>query len=491
MSVVIDGLGPARPGGRAPKRPPQGSLYARREPIYPKLVRGPFRRLKWALLLVMLGVYYGVPWLRWPRPSPAPDQAVLVDFVYGRFYFFMIHLWPDEVYFITGLLVLSALGLFFVTAMFGRVWCGYACPQTVWTDLFIAVERWFEGDRNARIRRNDGRPTLNTVVRKIGKHGVWLLIAMATGGAWILYFHDAPTVARQFFVGQAPATAYIFFWLMTFTTYALAGLMREQVCTYMCPWPRIQGAMIDRETLQVTYRFDRGEPRAAHKKGASWDGRGDCIDCRVCVAVCPMGIDIREGLQLACIDCALCIDACDEVMVKVDRPRGLIAYDAEARVVARAEGRPAPVRLVRPRTIFYALALTLISGLMVYGFVTRPPLGLHVVRDRSPFFVRLHDGSIRNGYTLEIANRTFAPRRLEISVLGLAGARLKRPGEPGEQVVAGADQVTPVRLFVASPAAGLKGPLNPVDVQVSDADAPASAPLVAKSTFVWDGGAPQ
>ncbi len=471
MTVVINTLKPVARAEPADKPAP---LYVKRKAIYPKRVKGPFRQLKWGLLLVMLGIYYGVPWIRWARPAPQPQQAVLVDFLHGRFFLFGLHLWPDEVYFITALLVISALSLFLVSALFGRLWCGYACPQTVWTDLFIAVERLFEGDRNARMHLDAQPWSVEKALRKGGKHAVWLLVGMATGGAWIFYFHDAPTTFRQFFVGQAPPTAYIFFWLLTFTTYIFAGTMREQVCTYLCPWPRIQGAMLDKDSLQVTYRYDRGEPRGAHKKGADWSGRGDCIECTQCVVACPMGIDIRDGLQLECINCGLCIDACDEVMVKVGRPKGLIAFDTDANVLARANNQPTRLRLVRPRTIFYGVALTGVLALTGYGLATRPTFGLHVVRDRAPLFVRLHDGSIRNGYTLEIANRSFERRKLDVIVRGPGDVGLREPGEAGSatghiQITAEADQVTPVRLFATLPAAVLPGPLTPIRVTLVDA----------------------
>ncbi|MHA7872046.1 MAG: cytochrome c oxidase accessory protein CcoG, partial [Hyphococcus sp.] len=314
-------------------------LYKARVPIYPKLVHGTFRKLKWAILFATLGVYYILPWIRWTRGPGEPDQAVLVDFPGRRFYFFFIEIWPDELYFVTGLLILAALALFLATALFGRVWCGYACPQTVWTDLFIAVERFIEGDRNKRMRLAKAPWDAEKIGKKALKHAIWIIIAAATGGAWVLYFHDAPTIFGQLFTGAAPFSAYLFLGILTFTTYTLAGAMREQVCTYMCPWPRIQAALTDEETLQVTYKKDRGEPRGAHKKGESWEERGDCIDCKACVAACPMGIDIREGAQLECINCALCIDACDDIMKKIDRPLGLIAYDTDMNLERRVNGQ--------------------------------------------------------------------------------------------------------------------------------------------------------
>ena len=339
MAVVIDRrsreAAAVSPAERVRERQARGGLYKPRTPIYPKLVHGRWRAIKWALLIVTLGIYYLTPWIRWARPAGLPQQAVLVDFTGGRFYFFTLQLWPQEVYFLTGLLVLAALALFLTTALFGRLWCGYACPQTVWTDLYIYVERLFEGDRNARMRLDAAPMSLGKLWRKSGKHAVWLAVAFGTGGAWIFYFHDAPTLLRDFWAGRAPFSAYLSCGLLTAATYLLAGHMREQVCTYMCPWPRIQGAMLDQHSLQVTYRLDRGEPRGAHKKDQAWAGRGDCIDCRQCVVACPMGIDIRDGAQLECINCGLCIDACDAIMRKVERPRGLIGYDTDAAVAAR------------------------------------------------------------------------------------------------------------------------------------------------------------
>jgi cytochrome c oxidase accessory protein FixG len=272
--------------------------------------------------------------------------------------------------------------------------------------------------------------------------------------------------------------------ILTFSTYILAGSMREQVCTYMCPWPRIQGAMIDAHSLQVTYRRDRGEPRGAHKKGASWEGRGDCIDCQQCVVACPMGIDIRDGAQMECINCALCIDACDEIMLKVGRPLGLIGYDTDAAVIAR-EARSQPTyTLVRPRTLFYSIALAGVSIVMIYGLLHRQTLEAHVVRDRNPMFVRLHDGSIRNGYTLKIANRTLKPQTYRVSFAGVPGAVMKTPGAPpstsGLFTTVDADSEGSLRVLVSAPRGAATNDLTPAAFRISSP----GADETERTTFV-------
>jgi cytochrome c oxidase accessory protein FixG len=487
MTVVIDRTSG---GGERPPGHEAQPLYEKRRAIYPKLVHGAYRRLKWALMIVMLGIYYGLPWLRWPRPLGAPQQAVLVDFAHGRFYFFMFDLWPDEVYFVTGILVVAALALFLVTAWVGRLWCGYACPQTVWTDLFLYVERIFEGDRNQRIRLAEQTWRSTKIFRKIGKHITWLFIAASTGGAWVFYFHDAPSLWSDFFVGQAPIATYVFFAVLTFTTYTLAGTLREQVCIYMCPWPRIQGAMIDRHSLQVTYRYDRGEGRGPHRKGDTWEGRGDCIDCKACVVACPMGIDIRDGNQLECINCALCIDACDEIMERVDRPTGLIAYDSDDAVATRLKGETPSYRFLRPRVIFYGVALTLVCSLMIWGFLQRSPYQIHVARDRNPLFVRMSDGSIRNSYTVKLVNRTFDTKTFKVSLAGLPMTRLQAPGlnpdGKGVSVAVVPGSERNIRLLVAVPVSYLPTAMTPARITAS-VD---GVTLTARTVFISEGTHP-
>lgn len=409
-------------GKGGPTPPPPKDLYAKRQQIYPKLAHGNFRMVKWVVMAVTLGIYYALPWIRWDRGEGIPNQAVLADFESEKFYFFFIEIWPQDIHYLAGLLILAALGLFLVTSLLGRVWCGYTCPQTVWTDLFIWVERAFEGDRAARMRLDKQPMNANKLARKLGKHTVWLIIAFWTGGAFILYWHDAPTIARGWFTGDVPLSAYWFAGILTLTTYFLAGWMREQVCTYMCPWPRIQAALTDEHALNVTYRYDRGEPRGPKRKSESWDERGDCIDCDQCVQVCPMGIDIRDGEQLECIHCALCIDACDQMMTKIGRPTGLIAYDTEVAVAARNESvAPPKYRLIRSRTVLYAVLMIAIMGLMTWGYSTKATIEANVLKDRSPPFVRLSNGSIQNGYTLKLVNKEASTRRMIVDIKGIDG----------------------------------------------------------------------
>ena len=403
-------------------------------------------------MAVTLTIYYVTPWLRWDRGVNAPDQAVLIDMPGRRFYFFFIEIWPQEVFFITGLLILSAIALFLTAATVGRAWCGYSCPQTVWTDLYIAVERFWEGDRNARLRLDKAPYTASKIGKKTGKHISWLLIGVATGGAWVFYFADAPKLAVELFTLEAPLAAYVWIGIFTAFTYVFGGWMREQVCTYMCPWPRIQAALADEDTLIVNYHADRGEPRGSHKVGQSWDDRGDCVNCNQCVAVCPMGIDIRDGLQIECISCALCIDACNEVMAKVERPANLIGYSTLRMADQELRGEKPRFRLVRGRTILYSAIIVLVAAIMVYALATRAIMGVSVQHERSPLYTTLSDGSVRNAYTVKITNKRHEDRTFRLRVDGLANADVRRiGGDDGlPEFRVGPDTIESYRVFVTS-----------------------------------------
>ena len=442
-------------------------LYANRVRVYPKAVHGPVRRVKWIVLGLCLAVYYALPWLRWDRGPGRPNQALLLDLSNERFYFFNVELWPQDIYFLTGLLILAAVGLFLVTSLFGRLWCGYTCPQTVWTDLFMLVERTIEGDRNERMRRDAEPVTFDTVWRKAAKHSAWLFIAFWTGGAWIMYYVDAPTVTAEFWTGRASLQVYFFTGLFTVTTYVLAGWAREQVCTYMCPWPRFQSAMLDEQTLTVTYQGWRGEPRLRGKRDAD-SKAGDCIDCGACVTACPTGIDIRDGIQLECINCGLCVDACNHVMERTGRPPALITWDSLARQAAKAQGRHEQLRLVRPRSIIYAVAMLVALTAMGIAFFTRSTVELSVERDRAPLFVRLADGSIRNGYTVRVVNKTAAPVDFDLRVDGLPGGKLAvadAVAGSGDQVTlpVGTDTVGVYRILLTAPEGLQTGTSKDVD----------------------------
>ena len=464
-------------------------LYAKREKIFPKRTEVQFRQLKWLIMAITLGIYYVTPWLRWDRGPYAPDQAVLIDMANRRFYFFFIEIWPQEFFFVAGLLVMAGVGLFLVTSVVGRAWCGYTCPQTVWTDLFLVIERFFEGDRNARIKLDKAPWGVDKLRKRVLKHATWIVVAVATGGAWIFYFADAPSLLMSFVTGEAPFIAYATVALLTATTYVFGGLMREQVCIYMCPWPRIQAAMLDEDSLTVTYNDWRGEPRTRGAKKAAAAGvpAGDCVDCNACVAVCPMGIDIRDGQQMACITCALCIDACDGVMDKLGRERGLISYatlsDYNANMAAATDPAtgaidPSRVRdhagrfiaglrhfdwriILRTRTLIYLAMWSAIGVGLTIALLARDRLEINVQHDRNPVAVTLADGSIRNGYTVKLLNMLPQPRTIELALEGLPEAtmtvtEIDAPAARSFDIPVAPDQLRALRVFVAQPASALQ-----------------------------------
>ncbi len=436
----------------ANNNPDDIQLFAKQERIYPKRVSGIYRNLKWMAMIICLAIYYLVPFIRWDRGPNAPDQAVLIDLERGRAYWFWIEIWPQEIYILTGILILAAIALFFVTSLFGRVWCGYLCFQTVWTDLFIWVERIVQGDRNKRKKLREGPWTGEKFIKLGITHAIWLGIAWCTAGSFVLYFNDAPTLVSSFFRFDVSPVVLGVIGSLTFMTYLMAGFAREQVCTYMCPYARFQSAMFDQDTLIIGYDEKRGEPRGKHKKGADWTGLGDCIDCTACVQVCPMGIDIREGLQMECIACGLCIDACDDIMDKVGLPRGLIRYDTERRLEEKNHDLPiSKYRLLRPRSFYYMAIISIVGGIMLYSLLTRSELEMNVLHDRNPLFVKLSDGEIRNGYDLKILNKTHNDHIYALQVRGLDGAAIEMVGAGHlDEFVLGvaADSVGQYKVFV-------------------------------------------
>jgi cytochrome c oxidase accessory protein FixG len=453
---------------------PAPSLYAAREPIFPRRVSGVFRNLKWIIMAVTLGIYYITPWIRWDRGSSLPDQAVLLDMANRRFYFFWIEIWPHEFYFVAGLLIMAGLGLFLFTSALGRVWCGYACPQTVWTDLYILVERWVEGDRNARLRlHRQKKMDFRKARLRMTKWLIWLLIGLATGGAWVFYFADAPTLAVDLVTGNAHPIAYTTMALLTFTTFFFGGFAREQICIYACPWPRIQAAMMDEDTLVVGYRDWRGEPRKNSPEVKSGEPQGDCIDCMACVNVCPVGIDIRDGQQLECITCALCIDACDDIMEKIGKPRGLIDYMAASdEVKERAGGAPKDIwkHILRPRTIMYTGLWSLVGIGLVFALFIRADIEMTVAPVRNPTFVTLSDGSIRNTYDVRLLNKHGEQRQFELSVKGDPSVYIQLEATPYASVPVPANATLLQRVYLVSPkgTAPALADATPVRIWVED-----------------------
>ena len=423
--------------------------------IYPRIVRGFYRNMKWAIMCVALLVYYLVPWIRYDRGEHAPDQAVLIDMVHARGYFFGLEIWPQEVYYLTAILIVAAIALFLVTSLLGRIWCGYFCFQTIWTDLFISVERWVQGDRNARMRLDKGPWNFKKIWQKTLTHIIWVLIGLCTGGAWVFYFNDAPTLLDQILHLSVPWNVLGWIIALTGSTYVMAGFAREQVCKYMCPYARFQSAMFDDNTLIIGYDYQRGENRGSLKKQqANPEKYGDCVDCTACVQVCPMGIDIRDGLQMECIACGLCIDACDEVMDKVGYDRGLVKYDI-FKNFDRLKKIPLKLKtFLRPRTIYYIVILSLVMGKVVYSMLNREATELHILHDRNPVFVMMSDGNIRNGYDVKILNKTHSDQRYSLKLLNLKDGVVRIQGagkyDPDNLLVF-ADRVGHFRLFIHAP----------------------------------------
>ena len=413
--IPIVPLPPAGDGGEAV----MVSLYAAHQKIYPRSVSGIFSHWRWATVFLTQLVFYGLPWLEWGQ-----RQAVLFDLEARRFYIFGLVLYPQDFIYLTGILVISALSLFLFTAVAGRLWCGYACPQTVYTEIFLWIEKKTEGDRSARMRRDAAPMSFDKFWRKGGKHVLWLMVALWTGFTFVGYFTPIQVLGHE--VLQANMGSWEVFWSLFygFATYGNAGFMREQVCKHMCPYARFQSAMFDKDTLIVTYDTERGEPRGKRAKKADPAAvrtQGDCIDCTLCVQVCPTGIDIRNGLQYECIGCGACADVCDTVMDKVGLPRGLVRYTTENAMASHWTPRQTLRHVLRPRVLVYSAILGTIVIAMVVSLSIRTPFKVNVVRDRGVMARIVAGGNLENVYRLQVMNATESTQHYKLSVSGLKG----------------------------------------------------------------------
>ncbi len=391
------------------------SLYASSKKIYPRTVQGLFARWRWFFVALTQVIFYGLPWLEWGQ-----RQAVLFDLGARRFYVFGLVLYPQDFIYLTGFLVISALSLFLFTAVAGRLWCGFACPQTVYSEIFMWIERKVEGDRTARLRLDSGPFTLEKLVKKWAKHLFWFMVAMWTGFTFVGYFTPIKALGLEFL--QTRMSSWEVFWVFFYAlaTYGNAGFMREQVCKYMCPYARFQSAMFDQDTMIITYDHARGEPRGARKHG-EYAGLGHCVDCGICVQVCPTGIDIRNGLQYECIGCAACADGCDQVMDKMGYSRGLIRYSTTHALRLGLSRAQMFARAFRPRILFYIAILGLVVMATTTALLQRVPLKLDVIRDRAAMSRELDGGLIENVYRLQVMNATEEPLALQLNVTGLPG----------------------------------------------------------------------
>lgn len=419
--------------------------YARHQKVYPREIGGRFNRLRVLSAWALLGVFYGLPWLQWRG-----QQALLFDLPARKFHVFGLIFFPQDFYLLTWLLVIAAVCLFFFTALCGRSWCGYACPQTVWTQVFVSIERWLEGNRQQRMKLDHAPWTLRKLARKAGKQALWIAFAVYTGLTFVGYFSPIRELVPAAFA--LDLGGWEAFWIVFygFATYGNAGYLREQVCKYMCPYARFQSAMFDRNTLIISYDERRGEPRGSRRRGRDHrvQGIGDCVDCTLCVQACPTGIDIRKGLQLECIACAACIDACDTVMDRMEYPRGLIRYTTQNAL----EGKE--TRVIRPRTVVYGTLLTVLVAGFAVAVAQRRMLELDVLRDRNSLYRVIDERTVENVYTVRLINKDTRPRTLELEVRGLPGAVLDASAA---EYHVGAGEIVSAAIRIRVPSATVSG----------------------------------
>ncbi|NMG47219.1 cytochrome c oxidase accessory protein CcoG [Azoarcus communis] len=465
------------PSPKAPPPPEGDTLYAVRQKVYVRAVTGLFANWRWALVWFTQIVFYGLPWLQWND-----RQAVLFHLTERKFYIFGWVFWPQDVFFLAILLIISAYALFFFTAIAGRLWCGYACPQTVYTEIFMWIEEKIEGDRNKRMKLDKAPMSPRKLGIKAAKYGAWGAVALWTGFTFVGYFSPmSELLASVATLGFGP---WEMFWILFYGafTYLFAGVMREQVCKYMCPYARFQAVMFDPDTLVITYDEGRGEPRGARRKGvdSATAGKGDCVDCGICVQVCPTGIDIRNGLQYECIGCAACIDACDQVMDKVGYPRGLIRYSTE-NAIKRGWGTKEIIgHVFRPRTLVYGTVLIAICVAFVWGLATRDPLRVDIIRDRASLGREVAGGMIENVYRLQVMNMTEVPRNFVFDVKGINGIQIA--GDHRVAVEAAATQAVTLQVLVPYDAG--KPGANEIVFEIHPEDDP-SLKLFEKTTFLF------
>ncbi|MBL0151878.1 MAG: cytochrome c oxidase accessory protein CcoG [Ideonella sp.] len=458
------------------------SLYAKQPKIYPRSVSGWFARWRWTMVWLTQLVFYGLPWATWNG-----QPAMLFDLDAREFHVLGLTMFPQDFIYLTALLVLAALALFFFTAVAGRLWCGYACPQTVYTEIFLWVERRLEGDRLARMRLDQAAPGAEKLLRKGAKHTVWLALSLFTGFSFVGYFTPIRTLGAQMLsLSMGPGDL---FWVLFYglATYGNAGWLREQVCKYMCPYARFQSALIDKDSLIITYDAGRGDPRGSRRRGsdAKAQGLGDCIDCTLCVQVCPTGIDIREGLQNECIGCAACIDVCNDVMDKMGSPQGLIRYATENGVAGGWTRARMLRRVLRPRVLVYGAVLLSVSAAFAASVAMRRPFHVDVLKDRNVLARQVEDGRIENVYRLQLHNDSGVARRYNVRASGIAGLQLA--GAAQLSLLSGQTGTLPLRLQLPAEAATpLRGQVTPIQFEIeAQAEAGAVRAVVhEKSTFV-------